>query len=280
MAVGGIDHDHVALGVEQSLGPLEALVLHRRCSRDPQPASFVLGGVGEGDGLFDILDGDEADAAECVVDHQQFLDTALMQQAPRLVAAGAELVTVARSSLVISSRTGCCRIVGETHVAIGQDAHQLAARFDNGNLADPCGFSSAPAPPPSVAIGAMVMGLTTIPLSKRLTARTAAHCSSTERLRCSTPMPPICAITIAMSASVTVSIAEEMTGMLRLMFPRQAGARVGLRGNDVALARPQEDVVEGKAGFDFHGCHQILRGAIRGGPCNRTMWHSLVGRTE
>ena len=30
-------------------------------------------------------------------------------------------------------------------------------------------------------------------------------------------MPPICAMTIAMSASVTVSIALEMTGMLRLI---------------------------------------------------------------
>ena len=36
---------------------------------------------------------------------------------------------------------------------------------------------------PSVASGAMVIGLTTIPLSKRLTRRTASHCSSIVRLR-------------------------------------------------------------------------------------------------
>src|SRR3546814_8651739 len=61
----------------------------------------------------------------------------------------------------------------------------------------------------------MVMGLTTIPDSKRFTARTASACSSTERLRLRTPSPPSCAITIAMSASVTVSMAEERIGILR-----------------------------------------------------------------
>src|SRR5215213_1245273 len=60
----------------------------------------------------------------------------------------------------------------------------------------------------------MVMGLTTIPLSKRFTWRTAAACSSMPRLRWSTPMPPNWASAIAMSASVTVSIAEDRIGML------------------------------------------------------------------
>ena len=60
----------------------------------------------------------------------------------------------------------------------------------------------------------MVIGLTTIPLSKRLTARTAAACSSTSRLRWRTPIPPSWAMAIAMSASVTVSIADDSSGML------------------------------------------------------------------
>ena len=67
---------------------------------------------------------------------------------------------------------------------------------------------------PSVASGVIVIGLTTMPLSKRFTVRTAAHCSAISRLRCNTPIPPSCAMTIAMSASVTVSIAEDITGML------------------------------------------------------------------
>ena len=58
------------------------------------------------------------------------------------------------------------------------------------------------------------MGLTTMPLSKRFTWRTAAACASTSMLRWSTPIPPSCAIAIAMSASVTVSMAEDRTGIL------------------------------------------------------------------
>ena len=68
-----------------------------------------------------------------------------------------------------------------------------------------------------VAVGEMVIGLTTMPLSNRFTARTAPHCSSAVRLRWRTPMPPNCAITIAMSASVTVSIAADRTGMVSAM---------------------------------------------------------------
>ena len=66
----------------------------------------------------------------------------------------------------------------------------------------------------ATTVGDMVIGLTTMPLSKRLTARTASTCSSISRLRWSTPSPPSCAMTIAMSASVTVSIAEDRIGML------------------------------------------------------------------
>ena len=67
----------------------------------------------------------------------------------------------------------------------------------------------------SVASGKMVMGSTTMPLSKRLTLRTSSAWSSGERLRWMTPMPPACAIATARRASVTVSIAEEMIGKLR-----------------------------------------------------------------
>ncbi len=66
----------------------------------------------------------------------------------------------------------------------------------------------------SVASGKMVIGSTTMPLSKRLTLRTSSACSSGVRLRWMTPMPPACAIAIASRASVTVSIAEERIGRL------------------------------------------------------------------
>ena len=68
-----------------------------------------------------------------------------------------------------------------------------------------------------VASGAIVIGLTTMPDSNRFTCRTAAVCCSMVRLRCNTPIPPICAMTIAMSDSVTVSMAEERIGIFRPM---------------------------------------------------------------
>ena len=76
-----------------------------------------------------------------------------------------------------------------------------------------------------VAVGTIVTGLTTMPDSKRFTWRTAATCSSGVRLRWSTPMPPNCAMAIAICASVTVSIAEDRIGMLSRM-PRVSSVRV------------------------------------------------------
>ena len=70
-------------------------------------------------------------------------------------------------------------------------------------------------------------------------------------------MPPSCAMTIAMSASVTVSIAAEITGMLSAIVARQPGAGVGHAGQDVALARAQQHVVEGQAEGDVVVCHRV-----------------------
>ena len=69
----------------------------------------------------------------------------------------------------------------------------------------------------NVAVGAMVTGLTIMPDSNFFTCRTCAACWSGSRLRWMTPMPPACAMAIAISASVTVSMAEAMIGMLTAM---------------------------------------------------------------
>ena len=66
----------------------------------------------------------------------------------------------------------------------------------------------------SLALGPMVSGFTTMPDSNRFTRRTCSACRSGSRLRWITPIPPACAMAIAMAASVTVSIAEAMIGML------------------------------------------------------------------
>jgi hypothetical protein len=52
-----------------------------------------------------------------------------------------------------------------------------------------------------------------IPASERFTLSTSDTCSAIERLRWTTPIPPSRASAIAIGASVTVSIAAEMTGI-------------------------------------------------------------------
>ena len=59
----------------------------------------------------------------------------------------------------------------------------------------------------------LVSGLTTMPDSNFFTRRTCAACSSGEWFLWITPMPPACAMAIAMGASVTVSIAAATSGM-------------------------------------------------------------------
>ena len=55
-------------------------------------------------------------------------------------------------------------------------------------------------------------GLVIIPASDRFTMSACCACSSTDRLRCSTPTPPCRAMATAIRASVTVSMAEEISG--------------------------------------------------------------------
>jgi hypothetical protein len=63
-----------------------------------------------------------------------------------------------------------------------------------------------------VLSGEQVTGLVTMPASERFTRSACPACSSAERLRCSTPMPPTRAIAMAMRASVTVSMALDRRG--------------------------------------------------------------------
>ena len=63
----------------------------------------------------------------------------------------------------------------------------------------------------------MVSGLTTMPDSNFFTWRTAAACCAWSRFLWMTPMPPSWAIAIAIAPSVTVSMADDTSGTLRLM---------------------------------------------------------------
>ena len=64
-----------------------------------------------------------------------------------------------------------------------------------------------------VASGPQVTGLVIMPASERLTMSTCCACSSTDRLRCSTPTPPWRAMATAILASVTVSMDADTSGM-------------------------------------------------------------------
>ena len=52
-----------------------------------------------------------------------------------------------------------------------------------------------------------------MPASDRLTMSTCCACSSTDMFRCSTPTPPWRAMAMAIRASVTVSMAEDTSGI-------------------------------------------------------------------
>ena len=69
-------------------------------------------------------------------------------------------------------------------------------------------------------MGRSVIGLRIMPLSDRFTRSTSAACRSIDMFLWSTPMPPARAIAIAMSDSVTVSIAADTSGM-RSSMPRE-----------------------------------------------------------
>ncbi len=126
MAVGGVDHHHVDPRLHQGQGALEAGVADRGGRPDQQTALGVLGRMGVGLGLLHVLDGDQADGAVVLVHHDQALDLVAAQQRPRL---GLADPLTHGDQVLVGHQLGSRDLVGalEPHVAVGQDAHQLAA---------------------------------------------------------------------------------------------------------------------------------------------------------
>ena len=136
MAMRRIDHDQVTFGIDQRFGPFESRVPGRRRCRHAQAARAVFGRVGIGDGFLDVLDRDQARAAEIGVDHEQLFDAPLVQQPLRFFLAYAFLDR--RQILAghqFADRLG--RVFGKAHVAVGQDADELARRLDHGDPRNP-----------------------------------------------------------------------------------------------------------------------------------------------
>ena len=115
---------HVDPRRHQPLSALETLVADGRRRRDAQAAFGVLGGVGVGGRLLDVLDRHETDAAMEFVDDDELLDAVLVQKPPRLFLADA----LADGDDFARHQFGdrLTRVGGEAHVAVGEDADQRA----------------------------------------------------------------------------------------------------------------------------------------------------------
>src|SRR5688572_11730766 len=82
----------------------------------------------------------------------------------------------------------------------------------------------------------IVIGSLTMPLSKRLTFVTSAACARGDMFLWMMPIPPSWAMAIASRASVTVSMADDTTGMLRPMPRVNRVLRLTSRGRTVEWA--------------------------------------------
>ena len=105
-----------------------------------QTTALVFGGVGKFLSLFDILDGDQSDTAIRTVDHQNFFNAMLVQEAFGLIHADP---FAHRDQFVLGHQfmNGLARIISEAHVAIGQNTDQFARpvtgwRFHDRNSGD------------------------------------------------------------------------------------------------------------------------------------------------
>ena len=131
----GVDHHAIAARIDERLGSGETGVSDSRGSRNPEPPLAVLGSERRRHRLFNVLDGDEPDAMVVVVDHQQFLDPPLMEDAPGIGFAGAD-----RDGRQIvpghQLADQLARVLSEADVAVGEDAAQPAPFLDDGDAAD------------------------------------------------------------------------------------------------------------------------------------------------
>ncbi len=140
MAVRGIDHDEVDAGIDQPLGAVETALADRGGGRDTQAPLRILAGERMRHRLFHVLHGDQADAAILIVDDNELFDAVLVQHPLRLVLADA---LAHGHEILVRHQFGdfLTRIGGKPHVAVGENADQLARRAvaaagDDGNAGD------------------------------------------------------------------------------------------------------------------------------------------------
>jgi hypothetical protein len=136
MTERGVNDQDVETGGEQRFGTLDAIAAGTGRRGHSKTAMLVLAGRRIALRFLDILDGYQTDAAIDLVDHEQLLDAMLVQQA---------LCVFARDILAHCDKPvpghqlgdGLARVVGESHVAVGQNAGQPAgAALDDRDAGD------------------------------------------------------------------------------------------------------------------------------------------------
>ena len=256
VAVRGVDDDAVAAGVDQRLRALEAGVADGGRRGDPQPPFGILGRERRGDRLLDVLDGDQADAMVVLVDHQQFLDPPLVEDAPRLVLAGAERRRSRDCRWVISSLTGWRGFSAKRTSRLVRMPHSLPDFSTIGMPLMRLAFISSSASA-RVWSGVMVIGLTTIPLSKRLT------CADRGRLLLDVE------VAVEHADPAELRQRDRHVGLGHRVHRRgqdrdverdlagQAGPGVGLARQHARFERLQQDVVERQAERNVSGVVEL-----------------------
>ena len=125
MAVGGVDDQKIDASVDQALASHVTGFAHRSRSGHAQSPLLVFAGMRMRHGLFDVLHRDQADATIRAVNDQKLLDTVLMQEPLGLVLL--DPFAHCDQPLLGHQLGDLLPLVGgEPHVAVGQNADQLA----------------------------------------------------------------------------------------------------------------------------------------------------------
>ncbi len=128
MAVGGVDHDEIDAGIDQQFGTREALVADRgRAAATRSRPRSSLQAFGLVTAFFDVLHGDEPDAAIAVIDDEQFFDAVGVEEPLGFLLTDA-LAHRDQVFLGHQLRHALLRVGREPHVPVGEDADEFSGR--------------------------------------------------------------------------------------------------------------------------------------------------------
>ena len=135
VAVGGVDDEGIDAGVGEFAGAVEGLTLDADGGGDDETALVVVDGVGELLALGDVFDGDEAAEDALVVDDGQLFDAVFVEAVLGLLEGGADGGgDEAFAGHEVGDGAGL--VVGEAHVAVGEDADEASVLIGNGDAGD------------------------------------------------------------------------------------------------------------------------------------------------